>query len=509
MQKYPIGLQDFRGLREDGFLYIDKTYLIHKLIESGKYYFFSRPRRFGKSLLLSVIKEIMQGSKELFHDLWIEDHWNWELRHPVIHISFSSIGVGTLGLTEAIFGSLADNAERLGIRLEKTSFDQQFKELIRKAAQSRKVVILIDEYDKPIIDNLENIVLAKENRSIFKKFYSILKDSDEFIRLLFITGVSKFTQVSIFSDLNNLNDITLHPKYATLVGITQEELEKDFITEIKEMSNIVPTIIEDIKAWYNGYSWHDGSHTVYNPFSLLRFMEARTFHNFWFQTGTPTFLVDLIKNRREFKFENLQMGELSLGNFNIEKIDPVPILFQTGYLTIKSFDPNTHLYHLDYPNKEVKASILDALLSAYRDLSSGDSMGITGDLTAALQNIDIPRLIALLNALIASIPYDHWKADSESIFHIIFHLAFQKIGLGIQTEAHSSLGRCDVLIFTLNCIYAIELKLNASADKALDQILKQGYLQPYMHDNRKRMALGISFSSEERTIKEYRIKEVA
>ena len=321
--------------------------MIHTLVESGKYYFLSRPRRFGKSLLLSTIKEIVSGSKELFKGLWIEGQWNWEQKYPVIHISFASIGVRTLGLTQAIFESLAENAERLGVSLEKTTIDQQFKELIRKVSALGKVVVLIDEYDKPIIDNLDDIPLAEQNRAVFKSFYSVLKDSDEYIRLLLITGVSKFTKVSIFSDLNNLNDITLHPKYATLAGITQQELESDFSMEIKEMQKSVPAILEEIREWYNGYSWHDGTQTVYNPFSLL-------------------------------------------------------LLFQTGYLTIKSYDPKSQTYELDYPNKEVESSLLDALLSAYRDVFPSDSMALTGDLGAALQANDIPRVMELLNALIST-----------------------------------------------------------------------------------------------------------
>ncbi len=507
MRKYPIGLQDFRNIREGGFLYVDKTRLIHTLIESGNYYFLSRPRRFGKSLLLSTIKEIFNGDKELFKDLWIADNWNWEQKHPVIYISFSSIGVRTLGLTQAIFKTLEENAARLGVNLEETTIDQKFRELIRKAAASGKVVILIDEYDKPIIDNLDNIPLAQENRDVFKSFYSVLKDADEYIRLLLITGVSKFTKVSIFSDLNNLRDITLSPSYATLAGITQTELEANFIPEIQELQQTNPAILENIKTWYNGYSWN-GTDTVYNPFSLLNFMADRQFRNYWFATGTPTFLVEQIKKKGEFNFEDLSVGDIGLGNFAIEDIETVPLLFQTGYLTIKSYDPDTQLYELDYPNKEVKASLLDVLLSAYREVFPGDSMALTANLRKALQGNDIPRVTELLNTLISTIPYDHWKADNESIFHIVRHLAFKKIGVDIQSEVHSSSGRCDVLIQTATHIYAIELKLDATAEQALGQILNKGYLQPSMADKRKKVAIGINFSSKDRKIDDYLVKEI-
>ncbi len=512
MRKYPIGLQDFRSIQEGGFLYIDKTCLIHTLIESGKYYFLSRPRRFGKSLLLSTIKEIFGGSKELFRGLWIEHNWNWEQKHPVIHLKFSQMAYGERGLTEAISRELGMIAGDFNIYLkEDNNLKEKFRELIEKVAVIDKVVILIDEYDKPIIDYLDDLPRAKENRSIFKSFYSVLKDADEHIRLLLITGVSKFTKVSIFSDLNNLEDISMSETMNDLVGITQAELEKYFTEDLDRLAIKFkmdrPALIKRVKEWYNGYSW-GGEHTLYNPFSILCFMKQGRFSNFWFQTGTPTFLVKQITRRKEFRFEGLRLGETVLDNFDIEHIDPAPLLFQTGYLTIKDYDPQMRTYELDYPNKEVASSLLDALLSAYREVYPGDSMALTGDLGAALLAGDIPGLIQHLNALISTIPYDHWKADSESIFHIIVHLTFKKLGVDIQSEVHSSVGRCDALIQTATHIYAIELKLNATAPKALDQILGKGYLQPYQADKRKKVAIGISFSSEDRKVNDYLVKEM-
>ncbi len=377
LRKYPIGQQDFKDIIQSGFVYVDKTRLIHTLIESGKYYFLSRPRRFGKSLLLSTIGEIFKGSKELFKELWIADHWDWNQKYPVIHISFSNIGVQTLGLEKAIFEGIGENAERLGISLTKTTIDLQFKELIQKAAGNSKVVILIDEYDKPIIDNLDDFALAETNRILMKVFYSILKGADEYIRLLLITGVSRFSKVSIFSDLNNLRDITLVPSFATITGITQEELESNFAGEITELQNTHPDILHDLKMWYNGYSWNEGKDTVYNPFSLLNFMYDRKFENYWFQTGTPSFLVDHMKQNREFLPENLNFGANALSNFDIEHLSTGPLLFQTGYLTIKNYEAKSGLYELGYPNKEVEDSLNDALLSAYRNVfPGGDSMAV-------------------------------------------------------------------------------------------------------------------------------------
>ncbi len=511
VRKYPIGLQSFRKIREGGFVYVDKTRLIHTLIESGSNYVLSRPRRFGKSLLLDTLSELFSGSEAVFKGLWIHDKWDWAHKTPVIRISFSNIGTGTIGLQSAIEGALLENAERLQVKLTSTAYDQLFKELITKAAQSGKVAILIDEYDKPLIDYLDNIPKAEENRAILKNLYSILKDADKHIRLLVLTGVSRFSKVSIFSDLNNLEDITLSKHFNNIAGITQQELETNFASEIEELPRILGMdtlqLLQNIKEWYNGYSW-DGKETVYNPFSLLSFMKEEAFRNFWFATGSPSFLVKLLKEKNEYDFENVRESDISLGSFQIENPVSTPLLFQTGYLTIKSYDPDTQLYTLDYPNREVKVSLLDNLLSAYREVFPGTSISVTADLRAALEFGDTNRIINELNAVIGSIPYEHWRADTESIFHIITHLTFKKIGVDVFTEVHSSKGRADVIIKTSRYIYALELKLDTSASMALDQILEKRYLQPYMDDERKKLAMGISFSSEQRNIADYLVKEV-
>jgi len=493
MRKYPIGIQAFSEIIEEGFIYVDKTELIHQLITSGKYYFLSRPRRFGKSLLLSTINEIFSGSKELFKGLWIENNWDWEQKHPVIRISFSDIGVATLGMTNAIFNALNQNAVRLGVTLEQTTIDQQFAELIRKVSVHGKVVILIDEYDKAIIDYLDDIPLAEANRTVMKNFYSVIKGSDEYIRLLLITGVSRFSKVSIFSDLNNLEDISVTETMNDLTGITQKELEYYFQEELASLAqkeNItLEALKEKVKHWYNGYSW-GGENTLYNPFSILSLMKQRRFSNFWFQTGTPTFLVKQIKQQQDFNFQDIQLSENALGNFDIANPLLPALLFQTGYLTIKDYDTITRNYRLDYPNQEVADSFLDNLLSAYREVFPGNSSAETGNLLVALLNNDIPQMISALNDLIASIPYDHWRVDHESVFHIIMHLAFKKVGVDIESEVHSSTGRCDVLVKTATHIYTIELKLDKTAQEALDQIFEKKYLQPYQSAPRQKVAIG-------------------
>jgi hypothetical protein len=508
MNKYPIGIQDFDKIREGGYLYVDKTQLIHKLIDSGSYYFLSRPRRFGKSLMLSTISAIFNGRKELFEGLWIHDQWNWEQKHPVIHLKLSSINYQKLGLYDALNKELDVLSDDLGVILQETDLKDKFRELIEKSSANGKVVILIDEYDKPIVDYLDDLEKVEEHRAIFKSFYSVLKDADPYIRLLLMTGVSRFTKVSIFSDLNNLNDITIHRSYATLTGITQQELEFNFSDEIAELQQQQPDFPAKLKLWYNGYSWHPDMERVYNPFSILRFMDARDFENYWFLTGTPTWLVKHMRNHKEYTLENLWTSGNALSNFNVAHISSIPVLFQTGYLTIKAYDADAGLYELGYPNKEVESSLLDNLLSAYRDVYPGDSAALTKDLVIAFRNNDIASIMSQLNAMISSIPFDHWKAESESIFHIIAHLTFKVVGLNVQSEVHSAKGRCDILVLTSQYIYALELKLNGTAEAALSQIIEKGYLDPYQADTRKKIAIGVNFSSETRAVEGYLVKEV-
>lgn len=481
------------------------------MVAYGKYYFLSRPRRFGKSLLLDTISELFCGSRELFKGLWIHDKWDWEKRNPVIRLSFSNIGTGTIGLKNALEGALREIALRLNIELTGTAYDQLFKEIIGKASKMGKLVILIDEYDKPLIDYLDNIPKAEENRTILKNFFSILKDEDNNIRLLMLTGVSRFSKLSIFSDLNNLEDITLSKHFNNLLGITQRELEGNFARELEVLPSVLgigrQQLLEKIKDWYNGYNW-GGTDTLYNPFSILSFMKEEVFRNFWFASGSPSFLVNLLKQRREYNFENVRESDISLGSFQIENPVSTPLLFQTGYLTIKSYDTDSQLYTLDYPNREVKLSLLDNLLSAYREVFPATSISVTADLRNALEVGDTERIINELNAVIASIPYDHWRADTESIFHIITHLTFRKIGIDVFTEVHSSKGRADIIVKTKNYIYALELKLDSSAQGALEQIIERGYLEPWQADERKKMAMGIAFSSAERKVADYIVKVV-
>lgn len=516
MRKYPIGQQYFRGIRERGFVYIDKTRLIHTLIESGDYYFLSRPRRFGKSLLLSTIEEIFSGSKELFQGLWIENHWNWEQKHPVIHIGISSINYQERGLKEALSHELNKIALQLGLQLQEDNLKEKFTELIEKASLNGKVVILIDEYDKPIIDYLDDPERAEINRIVFKEFYSVLKDASKYIRLLLITGVSRFTKVSIFSDLNNLRDMTLSPAYATIAGITQEELENNFAEEIIELQKTNPGILKDLKTWYNGYSWSKGMDTVYNPFSLLNFMADKEFGNYWFQTGTPSFLIKEVQTNPAFAFleEELKVGDEALNNLfgktntgaGWEHINPVTLMFQTGYLTIKSYDNITRFYTLGYPNKEVKESVLTWLVSAYSGKELGRVRPTVYELGNAFISNDIPKVIKIIDTLFSTIPNPLWIGARESFFHGLIHNTFQLLGINLESEAHSSNGRADMIVKTPTHIYMLEFKLDTNASEALEQVLQKGYLRPYQLDPRQKTAVGINFSSAKRQVEGYEVK---
>ncbi len=366
-----------------------------------------------------------------------------------------------------------ENAGRLGVVLEDATIDQQFRELIRKVSALGRVVILIDEYDKPLIDYLDDLPKVEENRSIFKTFYSVLKDSDEYIRLLLITGVSRFSKVSIFSDLNNLNDITLHPRYTTLVGITQQELESNFAIEIAKMQPSQPGIVEEIKEWYNGYSW-DGVHKVYNPFSLLNFLDAGDFQNYWIDTGTPYFLTEQVRSRPDFIFTDNDMisGPEVLNNLNIGDINPITLMFQTGYLTIKSYDKEYRLYILGYPNREVKESVLVHLIAAYGYIQPGYVKPNVAELRIAFILNNIAKVIHIINTLLADIPNQLWTGAKESFYHGLLHNTFQLLGINIASEVQSATGRLDARMMTKTHIYVLEFKLDSTAPKALDQIIE-------------------------------------
>ena len=484
-------------------MYVDKTQFVWEMAKWGGYYFLSRPRRFGKSLLLSTLEYLHQGKKELFEGLFIESKWDWSKKNPVIKISFSNIGHKEKGLKEAINDCLDATAKQYNISLESVHNSGKFKELIENLAASLgSVVILIDEYDKPIIDYLgTGTQKAIENREILKSFYSILKDADQYIKLVFITGVSKFSRVSIFSDLNNLTDLTIGADFAGVCGITQNELEDTFEDELKTLDK------NGIKSWYNGYSW-GGTNSVYNPFSLLHFLRKKKFENFWFETGTPTFLINLVKHQELYDFEGMKTNLNQLNAYDLEKLQSLPLMFQTGYLTIKSEDEATGIYTLDYPNIEVKQSFMDVLMNSYTQNPSESGTILAHKLREILKNAELEKLQSLLNSLFKSIPYEIWQKENEHYYHAIIHLTFRLLGVYIESQVQTSDGRIDALVQTPNYVYAFEFKLGGKAKVALQQVKDKGYLIPYLNQNKICICIGVNFSKEKKQVQEILWEEI-
>ena len=347
--KYPIGIQDFRTLREGGYAYVDKTEHIHRLLTTGKYYFFSRPRRFGKSLTVATMNELYSGSEELFGGLWVKDHWDFAaMRRPVVWLKFAKLDYHERGLSQALHAELLRIGREHGVELPEGTLKETLYNLLRSLSEKKgRVALLIDEYDKPIIDYLDDLPRAEENQDILKRFYSVLKDSDPYLELVFITGVSAFSKVNIFSDLNNIRNISLDPAVNSLVGISEAELDTYFAGPLQDVDR------ELLRKWYNGYSW-TGEETVYNPFSFLSFLSTKRYANYWFETGTPTFLIKVLREQGRYNIREAIDIPSSLISFDIDCLDPITVLFQTGYLTVTNVIQQGMAYTLDYPNLEVR-----------------------------------------------------------------------------------------------------------------------------------------------------------
>ncbi len=509
MKKLPIGIQTLSEIIDGGYVYIDKTQYIHQLINEGKYFFLSRPRRFGKSLLLDTIKQIYLGNKRLFEGLWIEENWNWEEMNPVVHLSFASMGYKEQGLTKALNRAMDEQASQEELVLEATTYGQKFKELIRRlhGKHGRKVVLLVDEYDKPIIDYLEKEKrpTAYEHRDLLKSFYSIIKDSDPHIEFLLITGVSKFSRVSIFSDLNNLTDITLDRPYAGMLGYTQQELEHYFADRIEGLVTQESIEKEDllakVKAWYNGYNW-DGKTKVYNPFSILSLFRNGDFRNFWFATGTPTFLVDLCKEQFFYKVEGSEVDQTAFDSYTLDNMDLRSLLFQTGYLTIQE-QTEFDTYFLNFPNREVRESMFRYLIGGFRHGHPADSGPLVGHLARAFQKNDIAKIVELIDGLFKDIPSHLFIANSEKYYHSLVHLTFRYLGVYIESEVHTNSGRMDAVVQTEEYIHILEFKLNKSAQEGLNQIREKDYVAKYRHAGKTIVGVGINFDSEKKAIDDW------
>jgi Predicted AAA-ATPase/PD-(D/E)XK nuclease superfamily len=510
MKNLPIGIQTLSEIRNKNCVYVDKTELIHQLAISGKYYFFSRPRRFGKSLLISTLKELYLGNKAVFEGLWIENNWDWSKTNPVIHISFDSVDNQGLGLNKALIQELDECAKVYGLTLEKTTLKSKFKELITALeAQFGKVVILIDEYDKPIIDFLEKhkINQAKKNREVLRNFYSILKSADEQLELVFITGISKFSKVSLFSHLNNLDDITLAPRYAALAGYTQTELEHYFDDYLQECAKKLQIswdeLLKNMKNWYDGYSW-DGETALYNPFGTLNFLANKTFFNHWFSTGSPDFLIKQMRALTYYNVENSVVNNRILDKYDIDNLTLIPLLFQTGYLTVKKIDRMTGDMVLDYPNREVRESMYEFLIDDVAKNPHRIHTGMTiTDMNKAFVARDLEKVKTILQSLLADLPNEAFLKQTEGLYHGLIHLIFKYLGLYVNSEVHSSLGQADAVVQTLTDVYIFEFKFNKTAQEGMTQIKKQDYEGKYRASGKTITGVGVNFNSDKREMDEW------
>ena len=492
--RLPIGIQSFRSLIDGGYVYVDKTERIHRLFESGKFFFLSRPRRFGKSLLVSTLKEIFLGSRDLFEGLWIYDKIEWEIR-PVIHLDFNALTSHETPLSEAIERRLDQIAEEYGVSLPTLPYHEKFERLIQTLGQEKKVAILIDEYDKPIVEYIDHLDKAAENREILRSFYRVIKSSDAFIHFFFLTGIAKFAKVSIFSDLNNLSDITFNKKFGELTGYTQAELEHYFPTEISILGEayqeVYPEILPAIKNWYNGYSW-DGQHRVYNPFSILNLFFAEDIADYWFSTGTPTFLIKLFQSRN-YHLTDLQSVELYRSDFDafdVETLDLSILLFQTGYLTVKKYHISSRSYSLGFPNREVEFAFSRHLLRAYTPERPNNAPGLLIQMEEAFFNGEVDRLIELIQGVFADIvyPINAHQADSlqekERFYHSHFLTILKLQNISISPEVLTFNGRIDAVVQTPKLIYIIEFKVGEASD-ALKQIQEKEYHLKYLPLNKQ------------------------
>ncbi|MCF8167968.1 MAG: ATP-binding protein [Rhodoferax sp.] len=512
-KKLPIGIQTFAKIREDDFYYVDKTPFALQLIDKGSQYFLSRPRRFGKSLFLDTLKELFEGNKALFHGLYAEKHWDWSLKFPVLHFSF---GGGVLGsaadLQASLHEQLTFHEQVHGLPANFPDARSRFKTLIRTLAEQagQRVVILIDEYDKPILDRIEEPQIAREMREGLKDFYSVIKEGDAHVRFAFLTGVSKFSKVSLFSGLNHLTDITIDARYSSLCGYTDADVDTVFAPEIEGMDR------DEIRRWYNGYNWTGTA--VYNPFDLLLLFDKRQFAPYWFETGTPTFLVKLLSRQGFFTpdLAKLQSGEALLSTFDVDHIAPEALLFQTGYLTIHKLSQpllGQWVYELGYPNLEVESSLNVSLLAG---LGANERVSFSNrlKLIELLRANDFCGLQTLFSAFFASIPHDWYRnnpiANYEGYWASVFYSHFAALGLDIQLEDTTNQGCIDMAVRFSGQVYLFEFKVveHEPQGRALQQIKDRGYAEKYRADGQPIHLIGVEFSKEKRTVVGFAVETI-
>ena len=518
--KYPIGIQSFDRIIEDGYVYIDKTDMVYSLAQEGSIYFLSRPRRFGKSLLVSTLKNYFLGRKELFRGLKIDSlEKDWKV-YPVFHMDFNSTNFAVRGtLWQKLNGLLIDWEEQYGVTTPKEGLDlgDRFIKVLAAAHEQsgHRAVVLVDEYDKPILDVLDvDKNLEEEHRNILKGFYSVFKGADEHLQFVFLTGVTKFSQVSVFSGFNQPFDISMHSKYETLCGITQEELDTTFREPMESMAKAYRCSYEEmrniLKAQYDGYHFSKNMTDIYNPFSLLNAFATLEISDYWFKSGTPSYLIRLLSHSDE-NMNDITGKYYAPKEFIDYKADveqPLPMIYQSGYLTIKEFDIRRNMFLLDYPNNEVKDGFLSLVAAKYFNTrESVDSW--TRDAAFQLEDGKLDDFRTGLTSFLASIPYTMRRKENERererYFHYTFYLIMRLISVyTVYTEKVQSHGRVDCIVETPEYVYIFEFKLDGTAEEALSQIEEKGYTREYESDSRKLYKIGAVFSSETGTIEEWK-----
>ena len=513
--KLPIGIQTFREIREEGYYYVDKTAHIGQLTERGKHYFLSRPRRFGKSLLLDTIKELFEGSEALFRELAIHGQWDWSVRHPVLRLDFGSGDFGDPDfLPEEAADQLASMEAQADIGSESASASIRFRRLVQTLHRStgRRVVVLVDEYDKPILDALETPEVARANRSFLRGLYSVIKSCDAHIEFTLLTGVSKFSKVSLFSGMNNLEDITLDPRYSAICGYREQDLKTVFAPELEGLDR------KEVRRWYNGYAWR-GEEKVYNPFDILLLFRQREFKAHWFETGSPKFLIDTLLRRRfsSVDLDGMVTTEALLSAFDVDEMAVEALLFQTGYLTIveeREDRPGRIRYRLGYPNQEVRQSLNERLLMALLP-DAARRRADDAPLHDLLAANDFEGLEAFFRSLFAGVPYQ-WHVnnaiqDYEGYYASVVYSCFAAHGFDMIAEESTSAGRSDMVVRCDGGIYLFEFKLlkGASEGGALAQIKAKGYAEKYQQPGRPIHLIGVEFSAEERNIAAFEVERAA
>ena len=508
-QKLPIGIQSFEDLRNKGFKYVDKTSIVYKLVTEGKYYFLSRPRRFGKSLLLNTFESYFLGKRELFNGLAIAELEHDWTEYPVLHLDLNTQKYDSPEALSTLLDEEVTKWERIyGKDESESAIGRRFQGIIRRAYEKtgRQVVILVDEYDKPMLQAIGNTELQEAYRATLKGFYGALKSMDGCIRFAFLTGVTKFGKVSVFSDLNNLRDISMLPQYFDICGITETELRANFETEVSELADAQKMTAEEtyaaLRENYDGYHFcEEDLPGIYNPFSLLNAFANRRIDYYWFETGTPTYLMELLK-RHDYVLPDLEHEEPdadTLNSVDIASTNPIPVIYQSGYLTIKGYDPDFELYRLGFPNREVKQGFLKYLMPYYANTVQGKSGFEISRFVRSLREGDIEGFMERLQSFLSACPYE-LEPEQERHFQSVMFILTALCGYYVEIEEHTNKGRMDMTVKTKDYIYIFEFKFNKSAEEALAQINEKGYAEPFMSDGRSIVKVGVNFSTACRNI---------